>query len=351
MTPTRAIGSALLAAALFGASTPLAKLLLGDVAPVLLAGLFYAGSGIGLALVIVVRRSTAGANAARPEVPSRTDFKWLAAAIASGGVAGPVLLMIGLTSTTASVGSLLLNLESVFTAVLAWSLFRENFDRRIAAGMALIVMGGVMLAWAPGDSALTAGSLLIAAACLCWGIDNNLTRKVAANDAMTIACIKGSVAGMVNITIALALGNVFPAWPVVVAALVVGFVGYGISLTLFVVALRELGTARTGAYFSVAPFFGALLALAIQPDPLSSGFVVAALLMAGGVWLHVTERHSHDHDHPQSSHSHMHSHDEHHQHAHDTTENETEPHAHPHEHRPLRHSHAHYPDIHHRHRH
>ena len=351
MSLPKGVGCALLAALLFGASTPVAKFLLGNVAPVLLAGLFYAGSGIGLAVVLAVRRRTAGRYAAAWVSPSKADLRWLAGAIGLGGVAGPILLLLGLSSTPASESALLLNLEGVFTALLAWVVFRENFDGRIAAGMALIVLGGVILAWTPGSSSVSTGSLLIAAACLCWGLDNNLTRKVAANDAMTIACLKGLVAGGVNIGVALAIGNSLPSWTVATSAAVFGFAGYGVSLTLFVIALRELGTARTAAYFSVAPFFGAVLALGLQHEPLTLTLVAAALLMASGVLLHIKERHLHEHTHGYGSHTHLHTHDEHHRHQHDPDWDGVEPHSHPHEHQPMRHAHVHFPDIHHRHEH
>jgi drug/metabolite transporter (DMT)-like permease len=351
MTMAKGVWTALIAAALFGASTPIAKTLLGDIPPVLLAGLFYAGSGLGLAMVIAVRQSISGGDERIWVLPTRSELKWLASSIGFGGIAGPILLLLGLQATAASVSALLLNLEPVFTALLAWMVFRENFDRRIAAGMLLIVLGGLALAWTPGDVRLSTGSLLVAAACFCWGVDNNLTRKVAANDAMTIACIKGLVAGAVNIGIAFAMGAHLPSWVLVTSAAVVGFAGYGISLTLFVIALRELGTARTGAYFSVAPFFGAMLALVVQHDPVTVALVAAALLMAAGIWLHVTEHHLHDHEHVVMSHMHPHTHDEHHRHLHVPDWNGAEPHTHLHEHLPLRHAHAHYPDIHHRHEH
>ncbi len=351
MTPVKGVWAALMAAALFGASTPIAKTLLGDIPPVLLAGLFYAGSGLGLAMVITVRSWISGGDERTWVLPERSELKWLAGSIVFGGIAGPILLLLGLQSTAASVSALLLNLESVFTALLAWMVFRENFDRRIAVGMLLIVAGGLALAWTPGDMRLSTGSLLVVAACFCWGVDNNLTRKVAANDAMTIASVKGLVSGVVNIGIAFAMGAHLPSWSEVTFAAVVGFAGYGLSLTLFVIALRELGTARTGAYFSVAPFFGAVLALVLQHDPVTVELAASALLMATGVWLHVTERHLHDHVHVAMSHTHPHTHDEHHKHPHGADWNGTEPHTHVHEHQPLQHAHAHYPDIHHRHEH
>jgi drug/metabolite transporter (DMT)-like permease len=347
------IGAALAAALLFGASTPGAKLLVGGIAPVMLAGLLYAGAGIGLAAVIAGRALLKRGPSARLVWLSRGDLPWLAGAIAAGGVVGPVLLMAGLATTGGAQASLLLNLEGVFTALLAWFLFRENFDRRIAAGMALIVAGGVLLSWEPQSdvAGVSVGALAIAGACACWALDNNLTRRVSANDALLIACIKGLAAASVNISLALALGDSLPALPRLAAAGALGFFGYGVSLALFVVALRHLGTARTGAYFSSAPFFGALLSVGLLGETLSWPLLAAGALMAAGVWLHLTERHEHEHEHAPLSHTHPHRHDEHHRHLHDFAWDGSEPHTHLHRHRRLRHSHPHYPDLHHRHEH
>ncbi|MEO8751240.1 MAG: EamA family transporter [Casimicrobiaceae bacterium] len=339
---------ALLAAVLFGASTPLAKRFVGEIAPVMLAGLLYAGSGIGLTLLLAVRHM----SGVRFAWPSRRDVPWLAGAIVFGGMLGPVFLMLGLTAASASAASLLLNLEGVFTALLAWFLFRENFDARIAVGMLCISVGGAVIAWDPaGGGGMTPGTLLVVAACLCWAIDNNLTRKVSGSDAVVIAGLKGVIAGATNLGIAFALGQALPAMPILAAAGIVGFVGYGLSLVLFVLALRHLGTARTGAYFSVAPFAGAALAIVMNQDAPATQTLVAGGLMAAGVWLHITERHAHRHVHESLVHEHMHTHDAHHRHEHDPGWDRREPHAHPHVHTALRHSHPHYPDLHHRHRH
>lgn len=344
--------TALLAAALFGATTPLAKTLLGSVSPFMVAGLFYLGSGVGLAIAMIVRRlrQTAGEreNAGRFQL---AELPWLLGAIAAGGVAGPALLMLGLASTPAASSSLLLNLEGVLTAVIAWVVFRENVDWQILLGMAAIVAGGVLLSWRSGSAGVAPGALLIVAACAAWAIDNNLTRKVSTNDAMAIACAKGLVAGTVNLVIALRLGAHLPTPGTTVTAMLTGFAGYGVSLVLFVVALRNLGTARTGAYFSVAPIFGVVLSLLIWPELPSPNFWVAAALMAIGIWLHVRERHQHPHTHEPLAHNHPHKHDEHHQHTHDFEWDGVEPHTHLHRHVALTHSHAHFPDIHHRHKH
>lgn len=353
MHPQRnAILIALAAAALFGAATPLAKALLGSMSAFLVAGLFYLGSGLGLCACIAIRRWRQGdAGSAAQHRFQRTEWPWLFGAILAGGVAGPALLMLGLSSTPAATSSLLLNLESVLTAVIAWVVFRENVDVQVLLGMLAIVAGGVLLSLHPGHFALSVGALLIFGACLCWAIDNNLTRKVAANDAMVIACLKGLIAGPVNLTIAFSLGATLPSASLVAAAMLTGFAGYGVSLVLFVVALRHLGTARTGAYFSVAPLFGVALSLVLWPELPSITFWIAAMFMALGVWLHVRERHEHDHTHDRLEHTHRHRHDEHHQHKHDFEYDSDEPHTHSHVHLPITHSHAHFPDIHHRHRH
>lgn len=344
--------NALAAAALFGASTPFAKLLIGAIPPVMLAGLLYLGSGIALLGWFGWRRLRARRDAAHEAPLDRHDLPWLAGSIIAGGVLGPVLLMLGLARTPAANTSLLLNLEGVLTALLAWFVFRENVDRRIAFGMMLIVAGGVLLTWRGGaDFAVTAGPMMIAAACLAWAVDNNLTRKISAGDPMQIAGLKGLVAGLTNTSLALTLGNSLPAAPAVAAAGIVGALGYGMSLALFVLALRHLGAARTGAYFSIAPFIGAVVSLLLLRETVEPLFWPAAGLMALGVWLHLTERHQHAHEHESLAHTHRHVHDEHHWHEHDFPWDGAEPHVHYHVHAPLAHSHPHYPDIHHRHRH
>lgn len=337
--------AALGAAVLFGGGTPLAKLLLGSINPWMLAGLFYLGSGFGLWLYRLLRQSEAATMAAN-------EWPWLAGAIVSGGVIGPVLLMYGLTHMPASDASLLLNAESVFTALIAWVAFKENVDRRIALGMLAIVLGALVLSW-PQEANLTHAvpAMAVIGACLAWGLDNNLTRRVSLNDATWIAAIKGLTAGSVNLALAFSLGAQLPPWPLVLGAGVVGFAAYGVSLALFVVGLRHLGTARTGAYFSVAPFFGAALAMPLLGEPLTLRLALAGLAMGAGVWLHLTERHAHMHAHEPMEHAHEHVHDEHHQHPHPSGAESTQAHHHTHRHEPMTHSHAHFPDAHHRHEH
>lgn len=313
--------SALAAAFLFGIGTPVAKLLLGPADPWLLAGLLYLGSGLCLALWRLLRR-------AGPVHFGSGETKWLVGAILAGGVIAPVLLMWGLSRMPASGVALLLNAEGVLTALLAWFMFHENFDRRIAIGMAMIVAGAVVLTGSKDAGFDSVPPVLaVLGACLGWAIDNNLTRKVALADATFIAMVKGLAAGTTNVVIAWLLGATLPS----------AFV------------LMSAGAARTGAYFSTAPFVGALVAIPLLGEPVSSQFMVAAAFMAGGVWLHLTERHEHFHSHEMVEHEHEHTHDDHHPHAHE--EPVTGAHAHRHRHAPLAHSHSHYPDAHHRHHH
>lgn len=343
-----AIGMALLAAALFGASTPLAKGLLEETSPQLLAGLLYLGSGLGLLVVWLGRRGGPRHQAAL----AGRDAPWLVGAIASGGVLGPVLLMYGLLHAPASSASLLLNLEGALTTLIAWTVFREHVPVRIGLGMIAIVAGGVILSW-EGQLAWggVRGPLAVTGACLCWAIDNNLTRRVSAGDPVQIAQIKGLVAGAVNTALAISFGAQLSAPLPVAAALLVGFFGYGVSLVCFVLALRGLGTARTGAYFSLSPFIGAGLGFLLYREPLTPLFLAAAALMALGLWLHLSERHEHWHEHEQFEHTHSHVHDEHHRHTHPGDDPPGEPHSHAHRLDRLAHGHPHYPDIHHRHGH
>ena len=344
----RSVLYAVLAAALFGASTPFAKLLVGHLQPVLLAGLLYLGSGVGLMALRLARD-----RGWKSSGLSRTEWPWLVGAILFGGVLGPVALMFGLMTTSGSVASLMLNLEAALTAVLAWIVFKENADRRIVLGMVAIMAGGAVLSWptSAGGTSNWAGPLLVSAACLFWAIDNNLTRKVSATDSMFIVAAKGLIAGMVNVVLALSFGAALPTPLATIFAMAVGLLGYGVSLVLFVLALRGLGTARTGAYFSTAPFIGAVVALALMGESTYPAFWIAAGLMGCGVWLHLTERHEHAHHHEPFEHRHSHVHDEHQLHAHEDGESGTEPHDHVHVHAPLAHKHPHYPDIHHRHAH
>lgn len=347
-----AIVLALLSAALFGVSTPAAKALLGSVDPTILAGLLYCGAGFGVAILRRLGRSVISQPDAPEVALSREDLPWLAGAIVVGGIFGPILLMVGLARTDAATASLLLTFEGATTALMAWFVFHENFDRRIALGMAFLVAGAVILSWTgqPSLSELL-GTLAIVGACIAWGLDNNLTRKVSLADPLQIVELKELIAGPVNLAIGLYAGGQLPTISVAAIAGVVGFLGYGVSLTLFVLALRHLGTARTGAYFSTAPFLGTLAAVLFLSEPVTIQLVAAGLLMAIGVWLHLTEDHDHEHEHQPIEHSHPHVHDAHHQHTHAPGDPPGEPHTHRHRHEQLRHKHPHVPDMHHVHRH
>jgi drug/metabolite transporter (DMT)-like permease len=338
-----ALGSAVL----FGASAPLSKAMLGLVNPWLLAGLLYLGAGLGLAAFHFGRRFVGLPSV---EAPLRkADAPWLVAVIVFGGMIGPLLLMLGLARIGASTGSLLLNLEGLATMGIAWLVFRENVDRRLLLGAAAILAGAVVLSWTGGGLDFNTGAFLIAGACLAWGIDNNLTRRLSSADPVQIAMLKGLVAGTVNMGLALVSGAHLPSPLLTLAGGAIGLVGVGVSLVMFILALRHLGTARTGAYFSFAPFIGAMLALAMFREPMTWSLAAAAILMGIGLWLHLAERHEHIHIHEELEHEHLHVHDAHHRHSHPGPT--TEPHTHWHRHPPLRHDHPHYPDIHHRHRH
>lgn len=341
--------TAVLAAFLFGISTPLAKGLLGEISPQILAGLFYLGSGIGLAMLDWLLR---GRTMSREAPLTHADVPWLSGAVIFGGILAPVLLLTGLQQTPASNASLLLNLESVFTVMLAWVVFHENADKKFVLGMAAIFLGSVFLSWQGVTLGIgLVGSFAIVAACLCWGVDNNLTQKISSGNPVQISSIKGLVAGTVNLLLGIWLTNSLPSLAWVSAALVVGFFSYGLSLALFVLSLRNLGTARTAAYFSTAPFIGAVLSVLVLGEAVTWPLAAASVAMAGGVSLLLTEKHVHLHIHEPLVHAHPHIHDEHHQHDHKPSDPPGEPHVHLHEHAPLTHSHAHQPDIHHRHSH
>ncbi len=349
---TRPVLYALLSALLFGISTPAAKALVGLTDPAILAGLLYCGAGLGAAIFRRVARSMSSGEGAQEAALRAADVPWLAGAIIAGGIVGPLLLMLGLTQTAAGTASLMLTLEGVATALMAWFIFHENFDRRIAIGMACLVAGAAVLSWSgqPTLSSLV-GPMAIVGACIAWGLDNNLTRKVSLADPLQIVELKGLIAGPCNIALGLSIGGTLPGPVPVAFAGLVGMLGYGASLALFVLALRHLGTARTGAYFSTAPFFGAATAVLALGEPLTAQLLVAAALMAVGVWLHITEHHEHFHVHDPLAHEHAHTHDEHHQHEHGPLDPASEPHTHRHRHAPLEHAHHHTPDEHHRHRH
>jgi drug/metabolite transporter (DMT)-like permease len=345
---------ALAAAALFGVSAPLAKLLVAGMHPLLLAGLLYLGSGAGLLAFRLVRLGRATQTEA---VLVKADWPWLAGAVLCGGILAPVALMWGLSGIGAAAGSLLLSSEGVLTTLIAALLFREAVGARVGIAALTLFLAGVLLAW-NGDpraallqGALSPHALAIVGACALWGLDNNLTRRIAAADPVVIAMVKGLAAGAVNCALWWAFaGAGVPSAQAVFASLALGAVSYGLSLVLFILALRHLGSARTGAHFSTAPFFGALFAILVLHENLTLNLALALALTALAIWLVLSEHHAHAHLHETLEHAHRHLHDAHHQHGHDGSEG-AEPHAHAHIHKPIAHSHPHLPDLHHRHRH
>ncbi len=332
------------AAALFGVSTPLAKHLVGDVRPQLLAGLLYASAAVVLSAAMVVRSSPKEARLRRSDAPT------MLAVTVFGGVIAPVMLLVGLERVTGVAGSLLLNLEAVFTMALALALFGEHLDRRGAAGGAAVVAASAVLALGGGESrADWIGIACIALACLCWAIDNNLTQRLSGRDPFAIVRVKATVAGAVNLTVAITLGVARPPLSTIVAAVLLGGAAYGLSVLLDAYALRFVGAAREAAYFATAPLFGVMTAVVVLNETIRPREGIAMAVMVLGVYLLVTERHSHAHHHVPLDHDHLHRHDDgHHDHHHNEPVGE---HSHQHIHDPTRHAHPHVSDAHHHHLH
>lgn len=352
MTERRGALLGLLAAATFGVSVPLAKVLLADIAPQLLAGLLYLGAAAALWGWHALRPGTVEAKLGRRDVPL------LVAVVVSGGVAGPLLMLLGLARVSAVAGSLLLNLEGPFTVLIAVTVFREHLDRGTFVAVLLVLAGAAALKLEPGQlRADLGGVLLIAGACAAWGLDNNLTQRLSLRDPLAIVRIKTLAAGAVNLTLARLFAGpgavAGPAWPsgrALAYAAALGALSYGVSMVLHAYALRALGAARVAAYFATAPFLGALVALGLG-DRLGGWSAAAMVAMALGVALMLRETHEHEHRHEALEHEHAHTHDAHHQHAHANGDPPGEPHTHVHRHDPLTHRHAHASDLHHRHRH
>lgn len=337
----------LCAAASFGISAPLAKLLLGSVSPSLLAGLLYLGAALALWTVRAVRKPS------REAPLQRADVVTLASVVLSGGVAGPIFMLVGLDRLSAFTGSLLLNLEAPLTMLLAVLLFREHLGRSAALAAACILLGAALLKVEPGAVvADTWGIVCIAAACLCWALDNNLTQGLTLRDPFAVVRVKATGAAIVNISVGLVwIGAPLPSASVMAAALALGSVSYGASVVLDAYALRSIGATREAAYFATAPFLGALLSFLLFEQPLHLVDVAAMLSMVTGVILMLRERHDHRHTHQPLQHEHFHTHDVHHHHAHTPDDPAGEPHAHAHRHERLEHNHDHAPDLHHRHEH
>ena len=341
---------ALTAALLFGASAPLAKLLLGGVEPILLAGLLYLGSGLGLLIVKIFQSLTRKSVDAEAGLKGK-DFGWLTGAILAGGISAPILLLISLERTPAATASLLLNFEVVATTLIAVLAFREAVGKKVVVAIALITLASILLSVDPTSGwGFSLGALGILAACVLWGVDNNFTRNISAKDPLTITLLKGFIGGTFSVVLALFLGNRLPQFGLVVAALALGAFSYGLSIVLFIRAMRGMGAARTSALFSTAPLAGFILSMLIFRVLPGCIFLPVLALAAVGTWLLVNEQHQHEHEHTAVTHEHAHSHTDGH-HSHDHDENVISKHSHEHVHPLLIHDHAHLPDTDHRHAH
>lgn len=348
----RPYAAALLAAVLFGASFPLSKLLLKELQPVGLAGVLYLAGGLGIG---VLRLLLAGRSAGRGEASLRkSDLGWMAGVVLSGGVAGPILLLLGLSRTSAHVSALLANTETVFTAGLAVLFFGDYLLRREALGAAAILVGATVVAWAgagPGGASSWLGPILLVGAGLAWGLDNNFSQRISARDPLQIAALKGIIAGAVNLGLAVVVEGRPQLSPTALgAAAAVGVVCFGLSIVLFMGALRHLGAARTSTLFATAPGFSMALSWALLREVPGLASLAGAALMIPGAWLLIRSEHAHRHVHEPMEHDHRHVHDEHHRHEHRGDEG-PEPHSHPHRHEQQEHEHPHVADLHHRHRH
>lgn len=283
MTKSRSGSIFALATALcFGLSVPLSKLLLDEIEPWMLAGILYLGGGLGLLPIYYLRNlRSLPKNSLRQK-----DWGWLGASILAGGVTAPVLLTIGLTTTSATVGSLLLNFEGVFTALLAWTVFKEPWRSQVFLGIVAITSGGIILSYTEHTNVgLSWGALAILGTCLSWAMDSNLTNKIATRDPFQIALLKSGIAGLINVAIAFFIGQTLPPLPTLLAALTVGFISSGLTYVCFVQALRQLGAAQTGAYFALSPFVGATISVLFLGEQITQVLVISAVLMAVGVGL------------------------------------------------------------------
>jgi drug/metabolite transporter (DMT)-like permease len=340
-----------LSAILFGVSPPLAKILVRDTPPVALAGLLYLGAFLGLSIYSLGRKILSNSHRSERALLTKGDLPWLCGAIISGGIIAPISLMFGLRHVSGFAASLLLNLEGVSTAVIAVFLFRESAGNRLWWAMACMTAAGFFLTWEPIQGTFNlAGPVLICIAMVSWGLDNNLTRYISARDPIQIALIKGLVSGATSLLLAYVLGMGIP-WNVnIILALLLGCFSYGISLVFFIKALEGLGSFRTGVFFSLAPFIGAVISLILLQEWIGWVMLPATGLMVVGLWLMIEEKHSHLHVHEEMMHTHLHNHDDIH-HYHEHTGALIEPHSHEHVHHEEAHAHAHWPDTHHRHAH
>ncbi|MFA5793927.1 MAG: DMT family transporter [Candidatus Brocadiia bacterium] len=354
----------LAAAVLFGASAPFSKLMVNRIEPITLSALLYLGSAVELVIFRIFQlldwqsrfsgilpSTKSGQTEAKL---NRADLPYLAGAILAGGVAAPILLMYGLKYTLASTASLMLNFEVVATTLIAALVFKEHIGRHALGAIGLITAASMLLSFNPeGQWSISMGTLGVLGATICWGIDNNLTRKISAKNPVTIGTVKGLVAGTISLILSLALGYALPGGIALTEAVVIGSLGYGLSIVFFILALRGLGAARTGAFFGIAPFAGVLIAFFLFREPPGIFFLIALPVMIAGVVLLLFESHMHRHSHPAMEHDHRHNHDdEHHLHEHsEESRVEEKAHAHQHRHDQTSHEGNHAPDMHHQHEH
>jgi len=348
--PVYPIIQAILAAVLFGASTPAAKLLLGKIEPVPLAAFLYLGSGLGLLLYRILRHLSGNYKAVEAKI-SRKEVKWLIGAVMSGGVIAPIILMFGLRTTPAATASLLLNFEGVATTLIAVLIFNEAIGTRIWLAVASITIASILLSLnVTGEWGFSIGAVGVLLACVLWGADNNFTRNISAKDPFITVTIKGLGAGAFSLFLAFALNSGFPGFKIIIGAMILGCFSYGLSIVLFIFAMRNLGAARTSAFFGAAPFVGALLSFLLLNELPNVLFYISLPIMILGAYLILGEEHAHSHTHESIEHEHRHRHDDnHHTHLHE--DGADLEHAHMHRHEPVRHDHAHTPDTHHRHKH
>ncbi|WP_231594781.1 DMT family transporter [Synechococcus sp. CBW1107] len=347
----------LLAAVFFGLSAPLISVISREGSPLMIAALLYAGAAIALLMV----RGVLGHQQEESPV-QRRDFPPLLGLTILGGMVGPICLVQGLTLVSAGSASLLLNLEAVFTLLIAVLIGREHLSRKGLIAAVLILTGAVLLTEGSLNGATVLGTVLIAGACLAWGIDNNLSQRLSLRDPLQIALLKAIGASVPMLILALAAGQTLPAWPALLALLSIGAVGYGLSIWLDLLALRHLGAARESVVFSTAPFVGLLFSVLVLREAFTGGMAMASALMVLGITVLLKEDHGHWHRHEPLRHAHRHRHDPaggdpHHQHDHSGDELPADMpqgpcwHAHEHLHQPIAHEHAHVSDIHHRHGH
>jgi len=343
-----AVFTAVLAAALYGISIPFSKLLLVEIPPTFMAALLYLGAGFGMLLVNLLKTLS---NAARLEAKiSRKELPYIAGTIALD-IAAPILLMVGLKTTAAASASLLNNFEIVTTSLIALLVFKEAVGRRMWLAITLITFSTIILSVQDFNSLnLSIGSIFIVLAALCWGFENNFTRMLSIKDPSQIVVVKGLGSGIGALIIVILLKEFSNSLLYIGYALLLGFVAFGLSIYFYIAAQRELGAARTCAYYAAAPFIGVLLSWVILREPVSISFLVALVIMLVGSYFAMTENHCHFHFHLEEVHDHRHNHsDNHHNHVH---QNEISgEHSHAHDHGRLKHDHEHLPDLHHKHTH